>query len=650
MSIVLQPADPGLAPGPLAQAVVRLTQRWAEAARAQSIYPAGHHRTAAALEAWRQALDEARALPEGAPAPLRMVFAHGALLAQGVEFRVEGDGGLDWLRERLDHGGLAGLEVLPGADEAGLELLNARLLQVFTDRRERRDPATLWAGEWPSLRLLDRRFEGLFDGDGADARRTQRTWGGTSDALSSATERQTVSRALLKDPGIVARLTAIHARLTAASGPGTDESERVVERLAELLPALAQRSEADMCSIAAGLLEALEDRIEQRPSPEALEGFLDDPALGRRAAFLSAALFRRDVSDEAAQAVRSQTAAGPGGHAGDERYSDDPTSFVEALEALPATPATHWAAEPLEVRGEQVGVLLHLALHHPDAARLAGLEPTLARTLENPEGDALAALRRTLEAAAQRADGQGASQPLERIFGLLRRLDRMPLLRRCGWLVPERIVETFPRDFGEWLRGLDLSGAADRAELLDVMRRLAPAKVLAAGDVLSRVEALGAQGVAEGLLAIPSPALAPLAQILFERRPGETRDLVAGWMRRLQLTGPVAAALHVLDESAPLPDGMLAALLAQLLGLDPPATVGAHVAKSLAQFVRASTGREDRRARRIQALRLLGAYDHPEARQVLQHVAYGRRWWIVPLEDPVMRRAASAALAERGAA
>jgi hypothetical protein len=295
-------------------------------------------------------------------------------------------------------------------------------------------------------------------------------------------------------------------------------------------------------------------------------------------------------------------------------------------------------------------VLLHVALNHPDLSRLAGLEPTLAHLLERPDETSLAVLRRVVEAAAQRADAQGPGQMLERIFGLLRRLGRMHLLRRCGWLVPERIVESFPQDVGDWLQTLDLARGEDRAELLDVLRRVGPRRVLDAAATLARPEALGAPGLAARLLELPAPELAPLAKVLLERHAGETRVLVAAWLRSLQLPGPVAAALHVADESVPLPDGLLEILLAQLLGAPTPGDAGACVVPTLAQFVRASAGRADRRARRIQALRLLGDYDHPEAHEVLSRVAHGKRWLVVPIEDAVMRRAASEALARRGAA
>src|SRR5688572_10446138 len=234
-----------------AEAARRAGERWAEAVKAQSIHPAGHHRVRAGLDALLEALaDVRRAGP--AEALLRIVFADGGLLACGTRFEIPPDGPLAWLRERLDHGALAGIEVLPEAGAEGFEAFGRRLLEVFATKGAPGDPQARFAGRWPGLRLLDRRFEGVFDGLGGEGERPQRTWGGLGPPLQGAQRARLVAR-LHADPAIRQRLAEIRrrvgSRLPALGEEGVDE---LLHRLAGLLPSAVAQDVQRVRTVAGG--------------------------------------------------------------------------------------------------------------------------------------------------------------------------------------------------------------------------------------------------------------------------------------------------------------------------------------------------------------------------------------------------------------
>ena len=74
----------------LAQAALRLAERWSEAARAQAIYPAGHHRVSASLEVLAQTLAALHALANGTP--VQIVFTGRGVLRSGMDMFLVGLG------------------------------------------------------------------------------------------------------------------------------------------------------------------------------------------------------------------------------------------------------------------------------------------------------------------------------------------------------------------------------------------------------------------------------------------------------------------------------------------------------------------------------------------------------------------------------
>jgi hypothetical protein len=649
---VFPPAE-GPGASPLAQAALRLAERWSEAARAQAIYPAGHHRVHASLEVLAQAL---AALHASAPAePVQVVFTGRGVLANDVELAIPEGSGLTWLRERLEHAALAGVEIGPTATAAAFAALDERLLALYGRREPVADAAAAWAdGEWPGLQPLDRRFEGVFDGEPAPpqaAPATQRTWAGEGGPRNVDPRHERLVTGLLQDRAMLKRLhrltvgDATEGARTPAGDAHTLSPREVLDALASLVSS-EDRGGARAPEVISHLVEALELRTQGRLSPADLAAQIHDAELGRRAAWLSSVLVRNDLGHEDATRVRAAPAQGPRGHAGDEKVQDDTQGFLDELARLPVL----GGQDPLERPAEELGVLLHLVMHHADPVRAPRLLALLAAQLREVDRESRDVLARMLHAAAQRADGTDLPIELKRALDALRSAGHFALVRQCGFLSYERVLESFPTHFGDWLQSLQPASGPDRDELVRMLGALGRERLQAQADRLGTPEQLCRPGLAAAVLCLPLAALAPLASVWLRSGDADARVAVIAWLRRLRLRERPAQVLELIQDPAGVPQDVLAGLIASVQGRPLPAAAVESALKVTADFVRASAGRPDRRARRLEALRMLGGYALPEATALLQEVVKRRRWLVVPIEDRLTRQVASEMLRRMGAA
>lgn len=631
-------------------AALRSAERWAEAVKAQSIYPAGHHRVRAALDALRAALDEAFRLTRGPEAGVRFIFTDGSLLVGETRVPVDPDGPLAWLRERFDHAALAGLELKPGVTREHLEALGRRLLDVQATKDLDRDPRVLFAPGWPRLTLLDRRFEGVCDGSADPDDGPQRTWAGLGPPLAAA-ERASLASALHQDPGIRARLAAIRQRVGGTPGsPGLANEDELLQRVAGALPGAVARDRGRVRAVAGGLLDALEQRLDAKEAGGGLRAFFEDPALGRRVAFLYSSLFRAQDRAETPARAAASDGSRPVGHRPDDRVDDDLAAFLLEFGNLPAFEAGADAALELESRSEQLGVLLHLRLRHTDPDELRGLDHALRAAIAGAGAAEAEILRRVLASLAQRADEGGEAVGVRVVVDLLRTADRLDLLRQAGYLGPERAAECFPEDFCLYLDALDVSAARDRTELVEVLRTVGDERLRAAAPQLVTPEGLLEPRRLERLLAYGDAGVEPLADLLWVHGSPEVRKTILGWLRRLPGTPAATGLLPLVEDVQGLPPSFVRLVLDRLLARTVSDDGDALVTDLLVRFVRTTAGRVDRRARRIQAVRLLGTCRRAEARAVLEQVAHARRWWLFPVEDRMVREAAREALRVRRSA
>jgi hypothetical protein len=629
--------------GPAPAAVLALAERWAEAAKAQAIYPAGHHRVSAALETLGGELTQARAALPGVT--LQIVFTGQGVRVHDTEVPLEPEGGLAWLRERLEHGGLAGIALGEAAGAHSLAAVNQRLLAHYARRDPITDVAQAWSdGDWPGVSLLDRRFEGVFDGeDPATKRDTQRTWAGRGTDNRRDPRHARLVAELLEDPVLVERLRAMGE----ADGGGEQAlaPREVLERIAALVP-LEGQADGRALRVVQQIVETLETRAEGRLSRLDLASQLEDPELGRRAAWLCGIMVRQDIGAEKATQAREAPAQGPQGHAGDEKFQEDDEGFLRELAQLPAM----GPPGPLESPVESLAALLHLLGSVEGAAEAVTLREALAANLAAPDREQLQALGNVLRAASQRADADTLNAPLTRLLDVLRACGLGALVRRCGFLSSDRVAETFPTCFGDWLASLDLDQPGDRSELGQVLGAIGASRIAAAADALHSPTQLRRPGLAQRLLAHPVPALAPLAARWLTGFGGEARAAAVGWLKSLRLKDPVAQVLALVEDPGTLPDILLQGLMELACGRPVPEEAQRAAVRATTEFVRSAAGRPDRRARRLDALRLLGGYEAPEADALLDEVVHARRWWVVPVEDRLTRQVAAAALKGRGAA
>ncbi|MFM8979967.1 MAG: hypothetical protein ACKOSS_05845 [Planctomycetia bacterium] len=633
--------------------------RWAEAARAQSIYPPGHHRVKAAHEALAGALPEARR--RAGSEALEVAFTGTGVQVQGLEVPLAADAGakesgLAWLRERLEHAGLAGIAIAPEATGASLAALDERLLALFAQREPVTDVTAAWGeGGWAGITLLDRRFEGGFEGEAvptrpdqlAEARARLRTWGGRGVTLRSDERNQPLVQGLMADRGLVERVhkvaDAAESRVREGTLPGDRPSpQEVLDHLATLLPPGVQDPK-DAAKVIAKLVEALEaHHVGEGPGTR---GPLDDADLSRRAAWLVSVLANADAQRKPRPAQGAQAPQGPQGHAGDERYDDDPVAFAAEFAALPRD----GEVPPLESTSEHLGVMLHMLTRHEDPARLVLLVPTLQALLAQADAARLGVLRSVADAAAHAAlAGDGGA--LRRLLQAFKSSGLAPYLRACGFLGRERVLDSFPALFGEWAATLRLGDAHDRDELQQVLRELGDARLVQHADaVLAGLQA-ARPGMLESLLALPLTALAPLVNLALERIETAVREPAVAWLRSVRPQEPAAQVLEIVEEPVRLPLALLRGLVGSVMGRPLPEGAQQDAVHALAEFVQASAARPDRRARRLDALRLLGAFALPEATEVLQGILGGRRWLLLPAEDSLTREVAAEALKRQGVA
>jgi hypothetical protein len=641
------PLPANAAPSASALLARAVAERWAEAVKAQSIYPAGHARVGTALDAWAQALAEAREV--SADGTVQIVFADGGVLAAGTRFDVDPDGGLAWLRERLDHAALAGVQFLPSASREEVAAFGRRLLDVTASKDRSQDPGADFVGLGAGLHLLDRRFEGVFSGTDGASNAPQRTWGGLGPPLD-ARGRVRLAETLRDDPTIRKRLATIRTQLGGQSAAGDDGAWELLHRLTGVLPAAATEDVTRVRIVAGGLLDALEARIQTGDPLEGLTAFFDDPALERRVAFLCTSLFRRDGPKAAVQETEAKDARRAQGHRQDDAVTDDLAAFLYELYHLPQWTGSDAQADSIESRPETLGVLLHLLVHQERETPYPGFDWALRSSLADAGPQEARVLRRVLDSITQRADDVAASAAVDRTLAALARVGQLALARRCGFLSAERIVGVFPREFVTWVDALDLTSGADRAELAHVLAQVGPERIAAAAPALMRLDGLLEPSRLDRFLSLPDGTLAPMVEVLHRQGGPAYRSQVIGWLRQLPANGSETAPLHLMDDPIELPVEYVELVLGRLLGRAPAKPPDDLVVGLLARFVAATAGRADRRARRIQALRHLASYDRPEALALLRSLAYGRRWLVLPSEEKPVRDAARKALEQRGAA
>lgn len=623
---------------------VQLVARWAELIGVLPLYPEGSVRVSGALGRLRSALSAV-----AGERPLCLRFDGDTLLVADTVLQVKPASKLHWVKERFESSLLAGVCVAGDVAEASLAAFSRRLVENHVRRaRPGDDLRSLWPDPIPGLDLEPRRFEGGFDGGlrglgggpgrvagpGADAEPR----GALALApVAPAEGPSTIGRRLVADPAVRRALDELRGSPPggAPSGEGATSLAALdlLESIVALLPAEAV---GDPERATALTLAAIERLASARAAPPA--------ELERHAGRVGYGLFgRADGPGEPPPAPLPRTRRAPG----EARLRATPDGPLEApqdeellafereLAALEGGPVP-FARAAVDSPSEQLGVYLHELASVADPAELPGLEPGLARLLEQPGEAELAVLRQVLCDA-----GPLGERGRERVVAALRRRGDTRWIRACGALDAAWAVREFPREFLEFADALPLDEPAGAALLREVCESVGAAAIDAAAPALRGDRRLLAEPFARAVLADRSGALLPLARLVLESGGEAFKEPFLGALGALELDPADRSILALVRRPAWLSVEYL------LLVANGSAGTKLDYQRQavLCRFLRATDDDPALERERVAAVELLAGMPSVQVlRQLKRLVAERRMGGVLPRHPRALREAARAAV------
>lgn len=670
--------EPGTAVG------LRLAEAWADFTKALAIYPETNDRVRLNLEKFQAALQETAVRSSGS-AGLSLLFRDGELVAGSERHDIENRSSIGWLRARLDHAGLAGVQFRPGLDDSTLVSFSQRLLANFLQKGRRPEFKEMWPETYHGLDLLDRRFEGIFSESGAGPGLGAAASGGGSSGGEgelgdkgsgghgdkgpghggdgpggpgrvagvggSAAQEEVGSveqeghyqpenglplksnaflAGLMSEADVAERLERLHDLINTQPAEGTRPSHRATDLLQQVIEGLSAESVKDRPTLVRSLCTAFDEIL--RPHSAELEGAQQDFAKLLKG--VSESHFAREgAAIERLQAQRAvgQAAASTGGRKGDEAIDDDVETLLKEFAQLPARLEINLDRRGAASRGEITAVLLYYLVNLEKPEAVLGLYPPLRDLLERPEPEVLAVLKRHLkEATVPGKDGERAAAALVR---LLVRVGQPELLRDSGLLAPERVIASFPKHFGAYLASLKIAKPAHMNELNWVCERIGHGRVLDAAQALRpELEQLDT-GTAAALLDRPDAARLPLARLLLEIRRDVSAEQGAAFLRTLDLPDPGAFLLYEMPDGQLLTPDYLMNLMDHHMGRVSTGRLSESVADVLCQHIR-ETRKNGRTSRaRLASIRNLLRFPAPAGWKMLKELSK-TRWAFFGAGEP----------------
>jgi hypothetical protein len=605
---------------------VEFAEAWGVLARSLSYYPPTNDRVRLALgqtlEAYSQARDELGG-------DVTLLLSRREVLIGREATALQPGSNLAWLSERLERSGLAGATFEPGLDQQGLLAFTQQLLAGY--RRTLLDPEFEQAASErvPCVVPVQQRFEGSFKG-GADEH--EESWLEALVAAHPAARTDPLALIAARDGRVRQRVDGLLESLGTEPG-GEGPSVKAADLLTQLvhtLPAEATHREEDLVRFTVEMLDAVQAQVlheRQTAAGGAWGDAFDDSPVAQALAEVCRRLFAREgrPSEELAQRriegdEPQQIAPWMRGHPLDERIGDDVGALVDEVAALPACRPGELSLEDAREVSEQLGVYLHYLTTLDSDEEAARTWPLAAACIRSGSAPAREVLRLYLEPLREAEPREEDERHSGRVLTLLRETGLTDVLVEEEVFSDATVVDVFPRHFGPWLDGLDLTSTAGRERLLEVCGQLGPERLRGASEALQGPDGILTTWRVCQILSTPAAELGPLVRILLTRADAETKTAVVRFLVRVAGRCSEACLLDLL-EVGELPRDYLAELADPS---DDPAVrrrMHTRIADILAEHIEQWQDEPRMALKRLRAVGLLGTFHSRHAEAVLRQLA-----------------------------
>ncbi|MBK8180579.1 MAG: hypothetical protein IPK67_17120 [Planctomycetes bacterium] len=615
MSDSLDP--PSLQP-PHGVAPAQVALRWAELARAMTLYPESSVRVTRSVEGFLESLHGC--LTDDV-VELKLAFSASGCWINGQVFDQKEHPGLRWLRERLFRSHLAGAAFSGAVDADSLLTFTKRLLALYTRRNLALTFEELWPSAYGGIHPLERCFDGTFSSDEDQAS------GGDLPMLAGPGRRGStdLNDHLAQDASIRAELEDLQAKVIALAGQDAPFREfDLLAEIAALLPEEGVRDHGAASEMTLRILGELKLQL-LRPPLDAGEGTTADDATFRRLlSVVSRSHFGRKLTPAAssppganeAGAPAASTTPAPGRASGAAADDEELDPMVAEILAAPPEPVSPPAVEdPLE----QLGAYLHHLVHCDDPRILPSLERGIA-TLVGSAGESAHGLLRGYLQWLHAQQGPGAAARVARVVACLTAGGLREHLRRAGLLDVDRVAREFPQGFLDFLQGLKLEDTSDQGELDQVCGEIGPRRLRQAAFLLAGAVEFLAGPFPAALFALPLPSTVPLARMIYAQDPPRFQAGFVRFLRSTVVRGLDAQVFDLLALPESLPPEYLLALADQQ-----PGKVAEQRELCLHGFVTATECSMPMLARHVRAIQMLAHCDSSNTQGLLDRLLKERR-------------------------
>ncbi len=595
---------------------LRLATHWADVSKSLSIYPETNERVLARLGEFLGCLTAHQQRNAGKPGHdaergVTILFQGSELLVEDMRDAVPPGSSLQWLRERIAHAGLAGVEMMPDLAAEDFVTFTKRLLANYLRKDAGLTFDDLWPDAYDGLVLIDRRFEGTFGGLSADG---PFAGGHAGTAVRGANTSHFV-RGLLAHPKVAKRVGKLHehvATLEFEEHADTVRTSDLIKRILDDVPAEALKSRDALIGAVCRVMDELatggapSGALDLRGLPSDGSGEASSGDFASLLYQVSRTHFTR--KGPGLERLRPDADAPPsltpaGGRARDDDIHDDVEALAAELEGLPRSLGYDFAAGAAESTAEQLAVGLYFLVSLDRPQELPGLYPMLMRALERADALSLTVLRGYLEGGADEA----ALARQRVVVRFLLRAGHAAHLRQAGTLNPDFVLADPVARLPLLLAALDAEDPAHFAELNAVCSQL--------GYGLLGQEALLRPALADiprdraaSVFLRPHPARLPLARLLLAAHPGRLVPECTAFLRSIDLPEDEAFVLFQLHDTDCITRAYLCALMD--LHLERTDATAAHrtIVDLLCKHIRATQAPLPEHPERLESIRSLARY------------------------------------------
>lgn len=625
---------------PLQQALAppQVALRWAELARALTLYPETSARATSCLEALQRALagDDA-----ANPRDVEVAFSATACWIGGEAHEIQDNRTLLWLRDRLFRSHLTGAIFERGVTAAAVLAFTKRLLALYLRRDLGLSFEDLWSEPSPGIVPLERCFDGTFGTAvaGAAPRDVPMV------PSPGRQQNRTLNEKLARNDAVRAQVEALQSSVIELAGG----EEHLVEldlltEIAALLPEEGLHDHDLAAEMTLDILNELRLRLTEAPLPVEQAQHRDDASFLRLFAVIGRSHFSRTLAKYTAKSAGGDTPQraedAPGAPASPRVEPELPAAELEALASeMNAAVPRRIDAREIDDPLEQLGAYLHVLVTCEDPRALPGLEAGLLRLVQASGRGANEVLRRTLE-PHRSGSAPESSAKVSRLISCLTGAGLRRQLRSLGVFDPEWVSQAFPDEFPGYLKGIDFSDPADRDELDLVCRKIGPRRFRQAPAWLDEQRELVAGPFPRALMTNPRASTVPLARLLFLQDPDRFRPDFARFLRVTAAKGPDQQVLDLVHDPALLPVEYLSAVA------DPAGGPLEHQRElCLHSIIAATEGVPALLAILVRAVHLLVHCDSAKTRGLLERLRRERRHVLLRKHPKAVRDAAARALA-----